>query len=72
MTKKCFACEEVVISIDEGVCSICLKTNKDVLSITQNLDKFKKEFNGLFYADTWEHWYVNAKELEFFTKRWGL
>lgn len=72
MSKKCFACEEVVINVEEGVCSICLETNKEILSVTGNLEKFKKEFDALFFTEIFDDWYVSKKELDFFKKRWGL
>lgn len=72
MTKKCSACNEVVIDIDEAICEICLESNKEVLEILKNLETFKKEFNSLFYHDVGDCWCVHPEELEFFTKRWSL
>ena len=71
----CLACEHVIdtkISEDLGVCRNCMDNNRDVFDFTKNPDQFKKEFSRLYYADTFEHWYVNVKELEFFERRWGL
>ena len=57
---------------DWAVCKSCLELNDEELKISENVEQFIKEFHRLFYADTWEHWYVSVKEFNFFINRWGM
>lgn len=71
----CIGCNEefdTSKSDDLGVCRNCMDNNKDTFDIIENPEQFKYEFNKLYYTDTFEHWYINIKEMEFFVKRWKL
>lgn len=73
--RHCIGCEklfDIDISEDLAICRDCMDNNKNQFDISTNSEQFKKEFNRMYYSDTFEHWYVNIKELEWFSKRWNL
>jgi len=75
MTWVCMCCSCIIDATKEddlAVCQTCQETNNDVFDFREKPEQFKKELDNLFYADTFEHWYVSVKELDFFMKRWNI
>ena len=73
--RHCIGCDklfDIDISEDSAVCRDCMDNNNTTFDVQTQFEQFKKEWNKMYYADTFEHWFVNIKELEWFEKRWKL